>query len=1229
MASCGGGGGGGSPSATPSLTGISISPNSASIPKGESQQLSATGQLSNGTTEDLTASVAWTSSNPAVASVTASGVATGLGTGSTMIQAVKQGVTASASLDVTAAVLISVAVFPASATLDAGQTQQFTATGTYSDKSTANITDSIAWQSSNVAIATISAAGLAKCVAQGAATITASSTGLTANAALSINPPGLVSITIAPPQVSLAKGQSQQLAATGNYTDGSTQNLTAQVVWSSSNTAVASVTAGLVKTNGEGGATVSAALDQIQAADPVFVSAPALVSISVTPSAATVAQGLSQQFTATGTYTDNSTQNITSSAAWSSSNTAVATINNTGLATSLQQGSTAISAAVGTISGTALLSVGPPQLLSITVSPQSPSIPKGLTLQFSATANYSNNTQQNVTNTAVWNSSNTGVATVTAGGLASAVGQGTTVISASYGGLSGSTTLTVGPPQLVSISVTPSSAQVAAGQTQQFTATGTYTDGSMQNITNSAAWSSSNTAVATVSNAGLATGVAQGNATITAASGGISGTASLTVTPPILVSIQVTPATVTLPLGSPQQFTATGIYSDNSQQDLTSQAAWNSTNSNIANLGNPGLATAEGVGSCMIQAVFDSITGSAQLTVISGAQLTVTVLPQLTSLTLMQPQQYQAYVQGTTNQNVTWAVDGVTGGNSSVGTISASGLYTPPSTAGTHTITAISQADPTYSGSASLWVSDYAGMFNYRNDLSSTGQNLDEAALTTPNVNYNTFGKLFSCPVDGDVYAQPLYIANYPINGGVHNVVIVTTENDSVYAFDADSLSCQPLWQTTLLTNGGTPIPDSDLGNGDCTEIYPQVGTTGTPVIDLPNNAVFMVAASLEGPSNLASSYVHRLHSLNLATGQEMPQSPVQIAATVPGTGAGSVDGMLSFNGQQHKSRTALQLVNGQLFFAFGSDCDVAPFHGWVFAYDEFQLTQTAVYATTPNGTDGGIWLTGAGLTFDASNNMYVVTGNGTFDGNLSGGDYGDSILKFSLTGGALEMLDSFTPSVQATLEEENLDLATSTLLLLPDQPGPYPHLGIVAGKSETIYVLNRDDLGGYNSGGDQVVQEVSGELYRNFGTPGYWNENVYFCALGDYVKAFQLNNGTLTTSWTSESPTIFNYPGSIGSISSASSTSSSAVLWILDNSGFGNNQPPSPAILHAYDATNLANELYNSTQAPNNRDQADNAEKFTVSTVANGKVYFGTQGFLDVYGLLPGQPPQIPNQKQ
>ena len=1229
MASCGGGGGGGSPSATPSLTGITISPNAASIPKGKTQQLTATGQLSNGTTEDLTASVAWTSSNPAVASITTSGLATGLGTGSTMIQAVKQGVTASTDLDVTAAVLVSIAVSPSGATLDVGQTQQFTATGTYSDNSTANITDSVAWQSSNAAIATITAAGLAKSVAQGAVTITASSTGLTGNAALSINPAGLVSITIAPPQVSLAKGQSQQLTATGNYTDGSTQNLTAQVVWSSSNTAVASVTAGLVKTNAEGSATVTAADVQIQGAAPVSVSAPALVSISVTPPAATVAQGLSQQFTATGTYTDNSMQNITNSAAWSSSNTAVATINNEGLATSLQQGSTAISATVGSISGTASLSVGPPQLLSITVSPQSPTIPKGLTLQFAATANYSNNTQQIVTNSAVWSSSNTSVATVTSGGLASAIGQGTTAISASYGGLNGSTTLTVGPPQLVSISVTPSSAQVAAGQTQQFTATGTYTDGSTQNITNSAAWSSSNTAVATVNNVGLATGVAQGSATITAASGGISGTASLTVTPPILVSIQVTPATVTLPLGSTQQFTATGIYSNNSQQDLTSQAAWSSSNINIATMGNPGLATAEGVGNCSIQAVFDSITGSAQLTVISGAPLTVTVLPQLTSLTLTEPQQYQAYVQGTTNQNVTWAVDGITGGNSTIGTISVSGLYTPPSTAGSHAITAASQADPTYSGSASLWVTDYAGMFNYRNDLLSTGQNLDEAALTAPNVNYNVFGKLFSCPLDGDVYAQPLYIANYPINGGVHNVVIVTTENDSVYAFDADSSSCQVLWQTTLLTNGGTAIPYTDLGNGDCTEIYPQVGTTGTPVIDLPNNTIFMVAASLEGPSNLAASYVHRLHALNLATGQEMPQSPVQIAATVPGTGTGSVNGMLSFNGQQQKSRTALQLVNGQLFFAFGSDCDVAPFHGWVFAYDEFQLTQTAVYVTTPNGTDGGIWMAGAGLTFDASDNMYVATGNGTFDGNLSGGDYGDSILKFSLSGGAFQMLDSFTPFNQAEMEENNLDLASSGLLLLPDQPGPYPHLAIIAGKSNTIYLVDRDDLGGYNSGGDQVVQEVQDVLFRNFSTAAYWNENVYFCSIDDNVKAFQLNNGALTTSWTSESPTVFNYPGSIASISSASSTSSSAILWILDNSGYGNNQPPTPAILHAYDATNLATELYNSTQAPNNRDQADDAEKFAVPTVANGKVYFGTQGFLDVYGLLPGQPPQIPNQKQ
>ncbi len=869
-----------------------------------------------------------------------------------------------------------------------------------------------------------------------------------------------------------------------------------------------------------------------------------------------------------------------------------------------------------------------PVLVSLTISPRVVKLPQGLTQQFTAAGKYSDNSRRDLTREVTWGTSNPAVMSIASGGLAKAANQGKANISANLGNIHSTVLTAVTPPVIVSLSVSPATASIALGLTQQFTATATYTNGATENVTTGVGWNSSNTQVATVLR-GLTTSVSAGSATITAYAGTIQSAAALTVSPPKLISINVTPPTATIPLGNTQQFTATGNYSNGTQQNITQSVTWSSSNTNIANVGNSpngaGLATGEGVGNCAIQASLGSISGMAQLTVQTGAKLTVTVIPQQVSLTLTEPQQYQAYVQGTTNQNVSWLIDGIPGGNSTVGTISSSGLYTPPMTAGSHVVTADSQADPTYSGTGSLWVTNYAGMFNYRNDQQSTGQDLNEPALSAQNVQYKTFGKLFSCPVDGYVYGQPLYVANYSIAGGTHNVVIVATENDSVYAFDADNPSCETLWQVSFLTNGVTPIPDADMGNGECTEIVPQLGITGTPVIDLANNTVFVLASTLEGPPRIASSYFHRVHALNLATGQEQPGSPVAISASVIGAGAGSQDGMLSFDPQMHKSRTALQLVNGVLYFAFGSDCDVAPFHGWVFAYDEFQLTQLAAYCTTANGSDGGIWMTGGGVTFDADGNGYVPTANGTFDGNMPGLDYGDTLLKFVLSGNSLRVLDYFTPYNQANLEENNLDLSTFAPVLLPDQPGNYPHLIVGAGKQGIIYVLNRDSLGHYNPYGDtQIVQELRGVMNYNFSTPTYWNENVYFGSASDFIKAFSLNNGLLSSSWTSRSPAKIDFPGTTMSISASSATANKGILWALDNSGFGAlGQEPSPAILHAYNSNNLADELYNSTQAPNNRDQADDAVKFTVPTVANGKVYFGTETALDVFGLLPGQPPK------
>ncbi len=1219
LAGCGGTGGGTPPEAH--LVGVTVSPAGPSIAKGTTQQFTATGRFSDGTTEDLTSRVLWSAANPTVATITAAGLATGLAAGTTMVSATSQTFSGAASLTVGPPALVSIAVVPSAISMAKGQSQQFTATGTYTDGTSQAITTSVAWSSANTGIAAVAITGVVTALSAGSTSVTATQSGISASSSITVNPAALVSLAVTPGTATIAKGLTQQFTATGSYTDGSTQNLTSSVTWATSNAGAASVnSSGLATGLAQGAASISAAQGSISAMASLTVNPAALLSIAVAPGTASIAKGLSQQFTATGTYSDGTTQSLTSSVTWTSSNPAVASIAPSGLASALTQGTASIQAALSGISSSSSLAVTPAALLSIAVTPGTTALPKGLTQQFAATGSYTDGSTQNLTAAAVWTSSNIAVATIPPGGLATAVGVGGATIAASSGTITGSAALTVTPPDLVAIAVTPVSPSIAKGLTQQFTATGTYTDNSTQNLTASATWTSSNAAVASIAPGGLATTVEAGTAVVSALSGTVTGSTSLTVTAATLVSIAVTPANPSIMLNGTQQFTATGTYTDNSTQDLTTTATWSATNTAIATISNApgsnGLATSASVGMTAIQATdpVTGISGSTELTVTSNGIVTVTISPRQAGLTLTQPQQFTATVQNTGNTAVTWSVDGVVGGNSVTGLVTTAGLYTPPSLSGTHMVTATSVADPTASATATVYVSDYAGMTTYRNDLTGTAQNLDEIALTSATVNTNTFGKLFSCPVDGFLYTQPLYVANFNINGATHNVIFVATENDTVYAFDADSSACQILWQTSFLISGATPIPSSDVSAGNCMEIVPQIGISGTPAIDLANNTLFLVAGTLEGPSNLSASYVWRLHAISLTTGLEQPGSPTVIAATITNSGGGSV----VFNGQQQKSRTALRLVNGILYFGFGSNCDSQPYYGWVFAYNEFTLSQLVVYNTTANGSGGGVWMAGGGFTMDSSNNLYLATGNGTFDADTGLGDYGDSVLKLAIIGNTLSEVDYFTPYNQADLDANNLDLGSGTPMLLPDQPGAFPHLAVMIGKGGTLYLLNRDNLGQYNSTADQVVQELNGPLVKSYGTLAYWNYNIYVAGVSDYLKAFQLSNGLLSTSWTSISASKYQFPGSMGTVSSASSVSPAAIFWILNNGGFGaNGANPSPAVLHAYDATNVANELYNSSLA-GTRDTAENAVKFTVPTIANGKVYFGTQTALDVYGLLP-----------
>jgi len=506
------------------------------------------------------------------------------------------------------------------------------------------------------------------------------------------------------------------------------------------------------------------------------------------------------------------------------------------------------------------------------------------------------------------------------------------------------------------------------------------------------------------------------------------------------------------------------------------------------------------------------------------------------------------------------------------------------------------------------------GVFTYHNDLARTGQNLNETILSPSNVNSTSFGKLFANPVDGQVYAQPLYVANVVIpDQGTHNVVYVATENNTVYAFDADTQGA-PLWHTSLSINGGTAVPSSDV---NCSDLYPVIGVTSTPVIDPTTNTLYIVAKTKEGPAT-APSYFQRLHALDIATGAEKFGGPAAIEATVSGTGDGSNGTTITFDPFQQMNRPGLALVNGVVYIAFASHCDHNPYHGWILAYDASQLTQRGVFITTPNGIAGGIWQSGGSVAVDEANNLYVMTGNGTFDANLPNGmDFGDSVLKLVQGGNTLTLVDYFTPFSQALLEAGDADLGSGAPMVLPNQSGaPVPSLLVGAGKGGTIYLLNRNKLGQFCSGctsDSQIVQSIPSALGANFSTPAFWNNTVYFLAAGDVLKAFALSDGRLSTSPTSQATTKFGFPGATPSVSANGTTG--GIVWALQTDDFATNDP---AVLHAYDADNVANELYSSNQAAGGRDTLGPAVKFTVPTVINGKVYVGTATELDVFGVLP-----------
>jgi len=509
------------------------------------------------------------------------------------------------------------------------------------------------------------------------------------------------------------------------------------------------------------------------------------------------------------------------------------------------------------------------------------------------------------------------------------------------------------------------------------------------------------------------------------------------------------------------------------------------------------------------------------------------------------------------------------------------------------------------------------GVTTYHNDNYRSGANLNESILTTSNVSTQSFGKLQVFPVQGYVYAQPLYVPGVSVSGVLHDVVYIATEHDQVYAYDADN--GQLLWQTNLLASTGNLVI-STVSTSDvyCSDLSPEIGITGTPVIDTMTGTLYLVAKTkVYNTQTQQTSFYQTLHALDITTGLDRV-TPQQIIATFPGNGGGSSGGMLTFDPLRQAQRPALLLANGQVFIAWASHCDLY-FHGYMMAYDKATLAQSGVFVSTPNGEDGGFWASGAGPALDSSGSIYLPSGNGDFSANVGGIDYGDSIIRlnWSSTGQSFTVADYFTPWDQQSMDQNDGDLGSGGVMLLPDQPGAtYPHLLVQAGKKGDIYLINRDNMGQWNPSGNdnQIVQNLPGAIGGEFGSPAFWNNNIYFGGTQDNLKAFAFNpqSQQISTPFTSRSQQGFRYPPPTPAVSSSGNTN--AIVWVVQDDAYGKQ---GSAILRAYDATNLGQELYDSTQNAG-RDTAGVAAKFTVPTIADGLVFVGALNEVDMYGLLP-----------
>lgn len=604
------------------LVSLSVTPLSISIAPGTATQFLATGTFTDNNTRNVTASVSWASSDPSVATTNlngAPGLTKGVGPGTSSITASSGTISSSATLTVTSATLLSIAVTPANPAIPLGTLQQFTATGTFDDTTTQDITGTVNWSSSNKGVVSITVSGLATARNLGTSTITAMSGAISGTAQATVNAANLTSIAIVPGDLTIAPGTSQALSAIGTFSNGSTHDVTSQSAWSSSNTSVAKVSGGMARAVAPGTSTITATLGSISGSITLQVSNAVVVSISVTPVNRTIAPGTQLSLVATATFSDSSTQIIDRDATWSSDNTAVATVGSGGNAVAVAPGTANISATFAGVTGSAPLNVSSATLTSIAVTPATAVLAPASTLGYTAVGTFSDGSTQTITTAVAWTSSAPNVATITGFGQATGQSAGAATITAQFGDVIGTANLVVQASPLTSVQIIPANATVAQQTGISFTAIGMFADGSSQDLTASALWASSAPEVATVSNVagskGFANGVAPGAVTITALFAGQLGSASLSVTNATLTSITIGPGSADIALGGSQQFTATGNFSDGSSQNLSTQVDWASSNANIATISTFGLATSAGQGTATISATMNGVTGTAVLTV--------------------------------------------------------------------------------------------------------------------------------------------------------------------------------------------------------------------------------------------------------------------------------------------------------------------------------------------------------------------------------------------------------------------------------------------------------------------------------------------------------------------------------------------------------------------------------------------------------------------------------------